>query len=113
MERVSIPMLMDQSTKEIGLKISNMELELKSGLMVLVMKENINSGRSMEEVPLPGLIGALSLVNFKITILMEMVFMSGQMEEFIRVIGRTIKWKDMVLSHGQMEDYTSVSILMI
>lgn len=73
--------------------------------MVQAMKENITWEKNMEKELSHGLIRVPSQVNFKITILMVMVFMNGLMEEYTREIGRTIKWKDMEPSHGQMEGF--------
>ena len=78
--------------------------------MAQVTRESITWGRNMERELSHGLIRVLSQVNFKITILMVMEFMNGQMEEFIKEIGKTIKWKDMEPLHGQMEDYMLVSM---
>jgi hypothetical protein len=60
-----------------------------------------------------GLIRALTLGNSMITIFMVKVFMNGLMEESSTEIGETIKWRDMVALHGQMEENMSEHILMI
>jgi hypothetical protein len=104
---------MVQDTRVTGLKISSMDLVLKNGLMVHHMKVNIIKARSMVMVNSLGLIRALILVSSTITTFMDKEFMSGLMEESSMEIGRTIKWKVMVVSLGLMVGNMLEHILMI
>ena len=81
--------------------------------MVHLMKVNIIWAKNMERGLLLGQIKVLLQENFKTTISMGMEFMNGLMAEFIREIGRTIKWKAMGHLLGLMEDFTLESTLMI
>ena len=113
MEKVSTLMLMDQDMKENGLKTNNMVLVLKDGLMVHLMKGNIHKEKNMERENSHGQIIVHIQEISLITIFMEMVFTNGQMAEFFLEHGETIKWKDMVHSHGQMEENMLVNMSMI
>jgi len=90
-----------------------MVLVLKDGQMVHLMKGNIHKGKNMEKENSHGLIIVHTQEISLITIFMEMVFMNGQMAEFSQEHGEIIKWKDMVHSHGLMEENMLENILMI
>jgi hypothetical protein len=46
-------------------------------------------------------------------ILMDLVFISGLMAENMKANGKTIRWKEVVFSHGQITEGMRVSISMI
>lgn len=105
-------MLMDPGMRAIGMKISNMDMGLRDGLMVHHMKECINQVRSMVVVNLPGQMGVHSQGNSLTIILMELASMSGLMGEYSMESGKIIKWKGMEHSHGLMEEDMLDSMLM-
>lgn len=73
--------LMELSTKETGLRISNTDKVKKRGPMVLYMKGIIRTERKMVLVLLIGLMEQLLLGLSKIIRLMEKVSIHGQMVE--------------------------------
>ena len=97
---------MAPSTRVTGLRTSNTVRVLRSGQMVPPTKESIIWERNTEKELSLGLTKVPSQENSKTTILMGTEYTSGQMGEFTKGTGRTIKWKDMELSRGQMEDST-------
>jgi hypothetical protein len=88
--------------KAIGLKINNMEMVSKSGLMEHLMRAYISQERSMDTANSPGLMEVLLQENSLTTTFTEVESMSGLMEESSMASGRITKWKAMVHSHGQM-----------
>lgn len=72
--------------------------------MELHTKVNTHKERNTVKENSHGLIKAHSLEISSITIFMVLVFMNGLMAEYILEIGRTIKWKVMEPSHGQMAE---------
>ena len=99
-----IPMLMVQNTKVTGMKISSMDRVLKDGQMELNMKASIYKAKSTERVNSLGLMVVLSQESFMIITFRVMEYMNGLMEEYLQVIGKTTKWKVMVLLLGQMAE---------
>ena len=75
-------MLMGQNMKAIGEMTYKMVRELKLGLTVLDMMENIRKARNMD------------LVNIY-----------GAMEQVMKEIGMIIKYAEMALTLGLMEEY--------
>lgn len=77
------------------------------------MMVNINKEKKMERENLLGQMDLSTIVYNKIDmkeilvkmIFMDMVFINGLMEEFMRESGNTIKWMDMENLFGQMADY--------
>ena len=68
------------------------------------MKVNTHKEKSMEKENSLGLMEAPTMGNFMITILKDMVFMSGLMAEFLMESGVIIRWKGMGLLLGLMEE---------
>jgi hypothetical protein len=81
MDKDFITILMEPDMKENGLKINNMDMELKLGLMVLNISEIIIWVENMEKENFYGLMEALMRESFRITIFMEMVLTAGLMVE--------------------------------
>ena len=104
---------MEQSTREIGEKTSSMVMGRKRGLMVQVMKEIMWMGRSMVLAGSLGLMEALTMDNSSTIILMVKAYISGQMADSMREIGRTTKWRAKGFSHGQTTGSMRVTISMI
>ena len=97
----------------IGLKTSNMDLVLRDGQMLLLMKVNTLKAKSTAGENSHGQMQALLLVISTITISMEMESTNGQMEESIQEIGKTIRWRAMVLLLGLTAENMWDNILMI
>jgi ABC-type branched-subunit amino acid transport system ATPase component len=62
MEKVHICIVMEQNILEIGLKISNMEMVLKHGQIMLNMRGNTSMERKKEEESLTGQMVLLTMV---------------------------------------------------
>ena len=80
--------------------IFNMEMELKHGLMVLFMRVNMTMARNMEKASSYGLIRIHMTANSMKMIFMDKVDIHGQTEEYTRVVGSIIAWKERVFSPG-------------
>ena len=78
---------MVQSMKDNGKMISNLEKELRDGLMGLAIRVHIFMARNMEKANLSGLIRVLTLAPSLIITLKEKVFMIGPMAESLLVTG--------------------------
>lgn len=102
MENISI--WMELNILESGKKINSMGRELKFGLTVLDMKENIFKVKNIIKVFSIGLTDHIMKENFKTTILKEKEHIHGLMVENILVIGATIKCTDKVSLLGLMEE---------
>jgi hypothetical protein len=90
-----------------------MDSEWRDGQMEPLMKDLMPRAKSMERESSHGLTTAPTQETSLITTSMAVVFTSGLMEEFTLETGRTIRWKVMELSPGQMEENTLGSTLMI
>ena len=90
-----------------------MDSELRDGLMEPPMKDLMLKAKSMERESLHGQTTAPTQETSLITTSTAVVFTSGLMEEFTLETGRTIRWRAMELSPGQMEENTLASTLMI
>jgi hypothetical protein len=89
-------MLMVQLTLANGLKISNMEKELKNGQMEQNMKGTIKMVKSMEMAVWHSLMEVLILVSLRIMKYQGWVNMFGQMEKCMKDIGKRTKCTDKV-----------------
>ena len=69
--------------KDIGKRINKMEMARKVGQMEPLMKEIINKEKKVVKVNLNGLMEVLMMANLKIIILMEKVFILGEIEDNI------------------------------
>ena len=87
----TIYILMDLLMKENGKKINSMGLGKKFGQMVLSLKETIQKGKSKAQVLFYGLMAAITLESFMITISMALEFINGQMEEYLKGLGKTTR----------------------
>lgn len=113
MEREFTLMLMVLAMRVNGLKINNTVLVLRDGLMELPMKVNIHKERSTEKESLLGLTIVLTPENSLTITSMDLVSMNGLMEESILETGKTIRWRVMELSRGQMAENMLANMLMI
>jgi hypothetical protein len=104
MERVSIAILTELSTKETGSRTNSMERDLRHGLMVPDMKVNTFLERNMAWENSPGLMEVLTMVLLKRTISKETVDIIGPTEESSKDLGLTIRWKAKVYSLGLMAE---------
>ena len=77
--------------KDFGKKINKNEMEKKSGLMVLVMKENIKKERNQDMGNLNGLMVVLMKEILRIIILMAKEHIHGEIEDNMLEIGKIIK----------------------
>src|SRR5690348_1257244 len=103
MEKEYTHILMVQSMKVIGLKISSMAMESKDGLMEHHMRVCINKGRNMVMESLRGQTAVHSQENSMTTIFMVAGYMNGQMGECSMESRRATKRKNMVHLPGLME----------
>ena len=88
--------------KEIGKTIFNMEKELNSGMIILVMKANISKVKNTDLEAILGRTDHNTQVFGKKTKSTEMEDTHGMTEENIKVTGKTIIWMDMEHIHGRM-----------
>lgn len=102
MAKVTIYTVMDPSTRESGRKISKMEKELNSGLMVLVMKVTTLMERNMALVSFYGQTEVLTLGSSLITISKEAESISGLMIDRMMESGRIIRCMVLGYSNGLM-----------
>ena len=101
---------MARNTKETGKKTSSMVMVGKFGLTVPCLPEIMLMERSKVVVLLPGLMEVLIAATFLKTIFMVEASISGLMEEYMMVLGRTIRCTDMASSHGPTEEDTMVNM---
>jgi hypothetical protein len=97
----------------IGEKINNMDLVLKNGLMVPVIRVTTSKVKSMARASLCGQMVAPLMEIFLTIILKAEVSTNGLMAEFLTENGKTIKCKDMGLSLGPMAGNMLANIMMI
>ena len=106
-----INILMQQSMKDNGKKINSTVMDLKHGLMVLVIKVNMSKEKSMEKVISYGLMEAILLDNLLITKLKGKENTFGMMVENSSDLGNVIRWTEKaVFLHGQMAEDTKESM---
>ena len=97
MDMAFIHISMELSTKVIGKKINRMEMEKKVGRTVPRMKVIINRVKKADKENSNGLMEVLMKDNLKIIILMEKVYILGEIKD--NILGTM----DMVYSNGPME----------
>lgn len=98
MEYISIKMV--QNILVSGKRISSMVKVQKLGLMVLPIKENIEKEKNMEKEILSGKMDLLLKEILLIMILRVQVNMCGQTREYLQANGKTIKWMDLEYLRG-------------
>lgn len=91
MARVPIHMLMELITMAIGLMISNMVSVWRAGQMAPNMKVNIETERKMGEESLRLQTEVIMMVNLNKMKSAGKVNTTGQMESFMRELGKTTK----------------------
>jgi len=96
-----------------GLKINNMVMVWRLGLIQLAMKEIMNKERNMELVLSNGLIPLCLLVSFISITFMGKESICGAMVVNTRVSGKITRCMAKVLLFGVMVVFTMVSISMI
>ena len=104
---------MELNMRETGRKINSTDKVLKHGQMVLGTMGNTFLVKSMESENSLGLMAAHIMEILRKTIFRETANTIGQMEEYLKDPGSTIKWKDKVCSHGLMVEDMRVIIKMI
>ena len=104
MVSASTTTLTEPSTKVIGSKTSNMEMERKFGLMALVIKASTKKGKNMAKANLIGLMVQPIVVISLITIFMALEFIPGAMVVNSQVFGATIKCTELDSLLGLMVD---------
>ena len=113
MDKENIFIWMELNILESGKKINSMGMELKFGLTVLDMKENIFKVKNIIKVFSIGLTDHITKENFKTTILKEKEHIHGLMVENIMVIGTITKCTDKVSLLGLTEEDIMANIQMI
>ena len=103
----------EPNTSVTGKRINSTAMESKPGQMLLNMKVTTSLAKSMESVPSSGLTDQPILGNSIITIFMEKVFTLGPTTVSMKENGEPTKCTEKELSHGLMEENTSVSMLKI
>jgi len=109
----SILTQMDPGTRESGVKINRMDMVLKDGLMVLVMKGNMSKGKNMVKGNSFGQMVVHLVVTFMIITLKGGVSTNGPMVEYLMVNGKTIKCRAMEHLPGLMVGNMLANITMI
>ena len=110
---VNINISMVLNMKDTGKKINSMDMVVKFGLMVPLLKGIMWMGKSKARALLLGPIAALTQEISSKTIFTGRAFINGRMVVFIRVRGKTIKCMATEYSLGLMEDAMKVNIAMI
>ena len=113
MDMAFILIQMGQDMKDIGKKISRMEVVKKVGPMVLLMKVNINKEKKVGKEFLNGQMVVHTMGNLKIIILMDKVLIHGEIEGSIKENGKIIKWMEKVFLLGLMGENMMDNIKMI
>lgn len=113
LEREFIIQLVVLNIKVNGRKISSMDMANRYGLMKLFTKGNIKMEKNMGKVLFFGKMTVAMMASLFRIIFMDLENMCGKMEESIKEIGKTIKWKGKEFLLGLMAENMKESTRMI